>query len=90
MPQKLERYYEDEHRNSVRGRFHQLKGVRETNPPMYHLCTLEEADFKIEGKRRRRRSDDERENFLDKLYAEKLLVLPEKLSESRVLIRGCD
>ena len=42
-------YIEDEKRNQVRCRFYELKkisGVRQA--PIYAICTLEEADFKIE------------------------------------------
>ena len=78
---RKEQFYFDEKRLTVRGRFYELRQNDRSHAPMYNLCTIEECDFRPDGKRR---SDREITNFLLRLYQEKLFNLREKEELKRI------
>jgi len=78
MGRKREKYWEDPERLIIVGRFYVPKLRR------IDLCTSEELDYKISKKSRIKRSDKEKENYLDTLYDKTLkeLLDPKDLETS--------
>ena len=69
MGRKRQKYWEDPERQIIIGRFYVPKLRR------IDLCTSEELDYKISKKGRVKRTDKEKENFLDALYDKTLKEL---------------
>ena len=75
----MQKYFFDQARGQVKGRFHELKQPGQNDPPRHLLCSIEEYEFRPTGKRR---SEKEKANFLVQKYESKLAELREK-SETR-------
>ena len=71
----MQKYFFDQTRGQVKGRFHELKQPGQNDPPRHLLCTIEEYEFRPTGKRR---SEKEKANFLVQQYESKLAELREK------------
>jgi integrase len=69
---KKERYWMDLNRQVVRGRFYSLAEPGEI-VPVYNLCTIDYASFKITKRGKTKRGDVDKANLLETLYNEKLL-----------------
>ena len=69
MGRKRQKYWEDPERQIIVGRFYVPKLRR------IDLCTSDELDYKISKKGRVKRTDKEKENFLDALYDKTLKEL---------------
>ena len=83
---EMTEYIEDEKRNQVRCRFYELKkiaGVRQA--PIHAICTLDEADFKIEKGVPVEREAEERNDFIKRMRFLKYQELLPKCEEKKRL-----
>jgi len=71
----MQKYFFDQARGQVKGRFHELKQPGQNDPPRHLLCSIEEYEFRPTGKRR---SEKEKANFLVQKYESKLAEIREK------------
>ncbi|MBF0240420.1 MAG: tyrosine-type recombinase/integrase [SAR324 cluster bacterium] len=82
MPREKQNFESDEQRQIIRGRFHRI--LTESGRPLIRdLCTFEELAFKTTSTGRKKRTETEKQNYLNALYEEKLLELETEKKEEQ-------
>ena len=68
MSRQKVKFIFDLKRQKVRSRFHDIRKPDTTRTPTVDLCTLDDYQFKFIGKKRIKRSEEEKEKYLNKLF----------------------
>lgn len=85
MPKEKQRFFFDNKREVVKGKFHELKSDNNQQAPRYNLCTFNDLNYKQTARGPRERTETEKANFLNRLYLQKLEELTEKKNNTETL-----
>jgi integrase len=83
MPRPLKQIKIDQEKGKVQAKFYELKKKGQRNAPRYYLCTIDELEFKKTARGTKKRTKQEKTNFLLALYEGKLQELQEEAEQVR-------